>query len=193
MKVVLLLPMVLQMAWQVLILNSWGESNAAIGSSLQPIGAGFTYSDFTWQSATATYNAVNKGQLLVMQTRSLLCFNSRSESKSRWWNRNGYRYFDRFRSIAGSAYIQDATGNSFFDKTVHGSGTFKIGDSPTITGTKKYPNEQVQISPVSAVTNNGLATPSNLKRLLWEMANHPGELVQIVNTTFPKPGAIILV
>jgi hypothetical protein len=31
------------------------ESNAVIGSSLQLIGAGFTYSDFTWQSATATY------------------------------------------------------------------------------------------------------------------------------------------
>jgi hypothetical protein len=41
--------------------------------------------------------------------------------------------------FAGSAYIQDATGAIlFFDKTVHGSGLLKMGDSLTITGTKKY-------------------------------------------------------
>jgi hypothetical protein len=68
-----------------------------------------------------------------------------------------------------------------------------MGDSLTITEQKSTYNEQVQISPVSAVTNNGLATtliePKTIT--LIEMANHPGELVQIVNTTFPKPGAII--
>jgi hypothetical protein len=37
--------------------------------------------------------------------------------------------------FAGS-HIQDETGNCCFDKTVHGAGLFKIGDSVTVTGTR---------------------------------------------------------
>jgi hypothetical protein len=61
----------------------------------------------------------------------------------------------------------------------------------SITVTSSY-NDQVQISPVSAVTNNGLPTQTiqPLTITLNEMANHPAELVRIVNTTFPKPGAM---
>jgi hypothetical protein len=39
------------------------ESNAAVGTSTNQLVLVCTYADFTWQSATATYNAVNnKGQ-----------------------------------------------------------------------------------------------------------------------------------
>ena len=56
--------------------------------------------------------------------------------------------------FAGSAYIQDATGAiAVFDKSVHGTGLFNIGDSITVTGTRSSYSDQVQISPVSAVTN----------------------------------------
>ena len=171
------------------------ESNAAVGTSLQLIGAGFTYADFTWQSATATYNAVNKGQFFGNASEIIVVLpiaEARSKADGEIVTVTGtLTVSDQF---AGSAYIQDATGAiAVFDKTVHGSGLFKIGDSLTITGTKSTYTEQIQISPVSAVTNNGPATsPIEPKTItLSEMANHPAELVQIVNTTFPKPGAII--
>jgi hypothetical protein len=52
--------------------------------------------------------------------------------------------------FAGSAYIQDASCNCCFDKTVHGAGLFKIGDSVTVTGTRSTFTGQVQISPKSS-------------------------------------------
>ncbi|MBC5842151.1 endonuclease [Flavobacterium sp. F-380] len=171
------------------------ESNAAVGTSLQLIGAGFTYADFTWQSATATYNAVNKGQFFGNASEIIVVLpiaEARTKVDGEIVTVTGtLTVSDQF---AGSAYIQDGTGAiAVFDKTVHGSGLFKIGDSLTITGTKSTYTEQVQISPVSAVTNNGPATaliePKTIT--LSEMANHPAELVRIVNTAFPKPGAII--
>jgi DNA/RNA endonuclease YhcR with UshA esterase domain len=38
--------------------------------------------------------------------------------------------------------------NCCFDKTVHGTGLFKIGDSVTVTGTRSTFTGQVQISPM---------------------------------------------
>jgi hypothetical protein len=71
-----------------------------------------------------------------------------------------------------------------FDKTVHGAGLFKIGDSVTVTGTRS--TLQVKFKLVrKAVTLNGVANqPIQPKTIaLNELVNHPAELVRIVNTT----------
>ncbi|RNL69232.1 endonuclease, partial [Sinomicrobium pectinilyticum] len=96
--------------------------------------------------------------------------------------------------FAGSAYIQDATGGiAVFDQSVHGDGTFQIGDSITLTGTRSAFNNQVQISPVTLVTGHG---PANnpiepVEISLAEMGNHPGELVRISGVSFPVPGDML--
>jgi exonuclease III len=96
--------------------------------------------------------------------------------------------------FAGSAYIQDSTGGiAVFDAAVHGDGVFAIGDSITITGVRSAFNDQVQISPVNNVVANGLPNEPIVPRTitLAELPNFPGELVRIVNTTFPKPGELL--
>ena len=96
--------------------------------------------------------------------------------------------------FAGSAYIQDATGAiAIFDVLVHGEGVFMVGDSITVTGTRSVYNEQVQISPVTTVEYNGVATNpiEPLTITLSEMVNHPAELVRIENPSFPVPGDIM--
>ncbi|GAB1856333.1 hypothetical protein MHTCC0001_11680 [Flavobacteriaceae bacterium MHTCC 0001] len=96
--------------------------------------------------------------------------------------------------FSGSAYLQDATGGiAIFDELVHGDGVFKIGDSITVTGTRSAFNDQVQISPVTEVENNGLpnAPVVPLTITLSELANHPGELVTILDPSFPNPGDLL--
>tara|TARA_R110002051_G_scaffold15064_2_gene47620 strand:+ start:7428 stop:13370 length:5943 start_codon:yes stop_codon:yes gene_type:complete len=96
--------------------------------------------------------------------------------------------------FAGSAYLQDATGAiAIFDQSVHGNGNFMIGDSITLTGTRSTFNDQIQISTVSSVENNGLPTNPILPITitLTEMGEHPAELVTILNPNFPKPGDIL--
>jgi endonuclease I/chitodextrinase len=172
------------------------EANtAAIGASLQLTGAGFTYADFTWQAANNTFGAVNAGQFFGNASDIIVVLpiaEARSKADGEIVTVTGVlTVSDQF---AGSAYIQDASGAiAVFDKTVHGAGLFKIGDSITVTGTKSTYTDQVQISPVKAVTYNGVATqPIQPKTItLNELANHPAELVRVVNTIFPKPGAIM--
>jgi endonuclease I/chitodextrinase len=171
------------------------ESNAAIGTSLQLTGAGFTYADFTWQTASSTYNAINKGQFFGNASDIIVVLpiaEARAKADGDIVTVTGVlTVSDQF---AGSAYIQDETGAiAVFDKTVHGAGLFKIGDSVTVTGTRSTFTGQVQISPVKAITLNEVATqPIQPKTItLNELVNHPAELVRILNTTFPKPGAII--
>ncbi len=96
--------------------------------------------------------------------------------------------------FSGSAYIQDATGAiAIFDTQIHGDGNFMIGDSITVTGTRSAFNDQVQLSAISAVTNNGLPNQAitPLTITLSELANHPAELVRITNPSFPAPGDIL--
>ncbi len=96
--------------------------------------------------------------------------------------------------FSGSAYIQDATGAiAIFDELVHGDGVFKVGDSITVTGIRSVFRDQVQISPVTEVENNGIPNQpiEPLVITLGELANHPAELVKILNPAFPKPGDIL--
>lgn len=170
-------------------------STAAIGTSLQLTGVGFTYADFTWQAINTTFGAINKGQFFGNASDILVVIpiaEARAKTDGEIVTVTGVlTVSDQF---AGSAYLQDATGAiAVFDKSVHGTGLFKIGDSITVTGTRSSFSEQVQISPVSAVTNNGLPNQPivPLTITLSEMANHPAELVRIENRTFPKPGAMM--
>ncbi len=94
----------------------------------------------------------------------------------------------------GPAFIQDATGGvAIFDEQVHANATLKVGDSITVTGTRAAFNDQVQISTVTKVENNGVPqnaiTPKDIT--LAELANHSGELVRVLNTTFPNPGDLL--
>jgi len=97
-------------------------------------------------------------------------------------------------NFSGPAFIQDATGGiAVFDELIHGNGSFVIGDSITLTGVRAVFNDQVQISSVSNVENNGI--PNNpivpVTITLSELGAHPGELVRVVNTTFPNPGNLL--
>ncbi|NER13702.1 T9SS type A sorting domain-containing protein [Leptobacterium flavescens] len=97
-------------------------------------------------------------------------------------------------NFSGPAYIQDATGGiAVFDGLVHGDGVFQVGDSITVTGIRESFNNQIQIGDVSTVVNNGL--PNNpiepVTITLSELGQHPGELVRVVNTTFPNPGNLL--
>ncbi|MFL1894503.1 DUF5689 domain-containing protein [Aquimarina sp. 2-A2] len=98
---------------------------------------------------------------------------------------------DNFR---GPAFIQDATGGiAVFDQVIQSGDTFQVGDSITLTGTRVAFNDQVQIDSVVDVVDNGEPqqpiTP--LPITLSELANHPGELVVVQNTSFPNPGDLL--
>ncbi|MBU2061647.1 MAG: fibronectin type III domain-containing protein, partial [Bacteroidetes bacterium] len=170
-------------------------STASIGTSLQLTGAGFKYSDFTWQATTATFGAINTGQFFKDVADTLIVLpiaEARAKADGEIVTITGTLTVSD--QLGGSAYIQDATGAiAVFDKTVHGTGLFKIGESLTITGNKSTYNEQVQISPVSAVKSNGQASQliTPLTITLSEMSAHPAELVRIQNPVFAKPGTII--
>ncbi|EZH75155.1 endonuclease [Aquimarina atlantica] len=97
-------------------------------------------------------------------------------------------------SFNGPAFIQDATGGiAVFDEQVQANAALKVGDSITLTGVRAAFNDQVQISGVVEVVNNGLPqnpiTPIDIT--LAELADHPGELVKVLNTTFPNPGDLL--
>ena len=96
--------------------------------------------------------------------------------------------------FSGAAYIQDGTGGiAVFDELVHGDLVFNIGDSLTITGTRSEFNSQVQISPVAVVEAHGAAnnliTPVDIT--LVELGDHAGELVRVVDPSFPDPGDLL--
>ncbi|MFP2994543.1 endonuclease [Spongiivirga sp. MCCC 1A20706] len=97
-------------------------------------------------------------------------------------------------NFGGSAFIQDATGGiAVFDEKVHGDGLFSVGDSITIVGVRSTFREQVQISPVTSVESNGIATspiqPATIT--LSQLADFAGQLVRVENTTFPRPGDVL--
>lgn len=97
-------------------------------------------------------------------------------------------------SFNGPAFIQDTTGGiAVFDDQVQANAALKVGDSVTITGIRAAFNDQVQISSVAQVVHNGL--PQNpivpLDITLAELVDHPGELVRVLNTTFPNPGDLL--
>ncbi len=97
-------------------------------------------------------------------------------------------------SFNGPAFIQDNTGGiAIFDDQIQANPNLKVGDSITVSGIRDDFNDQIQINSVSEVVDNG--TPQNpitpLDITLTQLSEHPGELVRIVNPTFPNPGDLL--
>ncbi|WP_108868012.1 DUF5689 domain-containing protein [Aquimarina aquimarini] len=97
-------------------------------------------------------------------------------------------------SFRGPAFIQDETGGiAIFDDQIQANAALKVGDSVTITGIRATFNDQIQISTVTEVVHNGLPqnpiTPIDIT--LAALANHPGELVRVLQPAFPNPGDIL--
>ncbi len=162
------------------------------GHSLQriPNGSGGTRNTSTYTQATPTPGAENGAVPPAPETITIL--EARNASFGELVTISGVlTVSDQF---SGSAYLQDSTGAiAIFDEVVHGDGNFMVGDSITVTGTRSAFNEQIQISPVTEVENNG--TPNQpivpLTITLSELANHPAELVRVVDPAFPRPGDIL--
>ncbi|MFC5047831.1 DUF5689 domain-containing protein [Aquimarina hainanensis] len=98
---------------------------------------------------------------------------------------------DQFR---GPAFIQDTTGGiAVFDEQLYASETLKIGDSITVTATRAVFNDQIQLGTVTEVISHGRAqeeiTPKEIT--LATLEAHAGQLVKIVNPTFPNPGDLL--
>ena len=95
--------------------------------------------------------------------------------------------------FGGTAFIQDETaGIAIFDELVHGDGNFAIGDVVTVTGVRSVFNEQIQISPVTAVTyvdsvNSIIPTTISIN----ELSDYTGQLVRIENPVFENVGDLI--
>jgi len=97
-------------------------------------------------------------------------------------------------NFGGPAYIQDATGGiPVFDAQLHDNVNLQIGDSLEVTASRAEFNSQVQLSGVTAWTDLGPAgnpiTPAVIT--LAELANHPGELVQVADVTFNSQSYIL--
>lgn len=162
-----------------------GHSNQRI-----PNGQGGARNTATYTQATPSPGAENGAIVLPPDPISIL--DARNSPVSELVTISGVlTVSDQF---SGSAYLQDSTGGiAIFDEQVHGDGFFAIGDSITVTGTRSVFNDQVQISPISSVENNGLPNMpiEPLTITLSELLNHPAELVRILNPSFPTPGDLI--
>ncbi|MBL4604597.1 MAG: T9SS type A sorting domain-containing protein, partial [Flavobacteriaceae bacterium] len=169
-----------------------GELGNKDGHSLQriPNGQGGTRNTSTYTQATPTPGTENGA--IIPAPDPITIAVARTTAAGELVTISGVlTVSDQFR---GSAYIQDATGGiAIFDAQVHGDGVFMIGDSITVTGTRSAFNDQIQLSTITEVTNNGLPnvpiTPLTIT--LSQLGDHPAELVRIVNPSFPTPGDIL--
>lgn len=98
--------------------------------------------------------------------------------------------------FGGAAFIQDNTGGiAVFDDDVHGAGKFKIGDQLIITATLTSFNDQLQLGSIEPANITKVATPTitiTPKAItLAELAQNEGQLVKIVDVTFPRPGDLL--
>jgi len=165
--------------------NKDGDSNQRI-----PNGQGGARNTATYTQATPTPGTENGA--IIPPPAPISILDARNAALSELVTISGVlTVSDQF---SGSAYLQDSTaGIAIFDQIVHGDGLFAIGDSITVTGTRSAFNDQVQISAVSSVENNGLPnvpiTPLTIT--LAELASHPAELVRVAAVTFPTPGDIL--
>ncbi|NJO89165.1 MAG: T9SS type A sorting domain-containing protein [Chloroflexia bacterium] len=169
-----------------------GEQGNSAGHSMQriPNGEGGARNTSTYTQTAPTPGTANGGGVNPGETITIL--EARNAADGTTVTISGVlTVSDQFN---GSAYIQDATGAiAVFDAQVHGAGLFSIGDSLTITGTRSAYNDQIQISPVSLVVNNGLPNQPivPVDVTLSQLNEHPAQLVRVVNTTFPAPGQLL--
>ncbi|HPF51768.1 MAG TPA: T9SS type A sorting domain-containing protein [Draconibacterium sp.] len=168
-----------------------------VGFSLQLTGTGTKYTDFTWAAPMAnTFGEVNTNQSFgsapppVDEPISIL--EARNSAEGSKVTISGIlTVSDQF---AGAAYMQDTTaGIAVYDAQIYGPGLFNIGDSITITGTLTIYNGLLEVSSLSSVVSHGMAVNpvEPLEITLAEMADHPSELVKVLDATFPSPNNLL--
>ncbi|MEM6361372.1 MAG: endonuclease/exonuclease/phosphatase family protein [Bacteroidota bacterium] len=96
--------------------------------------------------------------------------------------------------FGGPAFIQDETGGiAVFDAQLHANTDFQIGDSIEITAVRAEFNLQVQLSGITNIIDLGVANvPVSPKQItLSELGDFAGELVSVVDASFPTPGDLL--
>ncbi len=157
-----------------------------------PNGQGGVRNTTSYVAKTPTPGTDNDGGIIVTPGELITIAEARAAAEGTSVTITGVlTVANEFR---GPAFIQDATGGiAIFDEQVHANATLKIGDSITVTGTRTAFNDLVQVGTVTSIENNGTPqnaiTPKDIT--LSELANHPAELVRVVNTTFPNPGDLL--
>ena len=175
-------------------------SSTPAGFSLQLVGTGTSYAEFTWSAPIAsTYDEVNTGQ----------SFGGDNNGGGDSTDNSGILPIVAVRSLAqgtevsvtgivtvadqlgGPAFIQDATGGiAVFDSQLHGDGNYTIGDSVVITATLSAFNNQLQLSNITAIQDLGPVTPVDPAQLLISQATASveGQLITLVGVTFNASG-----
>ncbi|TRX51757.1 T9SS type A sorting domain-containing protein [Fulvivirga sp. M361] len=96
--------------------------------------------------------------------------------------------------LGGPAYVQDATGGiAVFDSQVQGNVAFQIGDSVEITAVRDEFRQQAQLENVTNLIDFGTANQPIVPRVitLSQLPDYPGELVTVLNPSFPLPGDLL--
>ncbi|UZO79554.1 endonuclease/exonuclease/phosphatase family protein [Aquimarina sp. ERC-38] len=170
-------------------------SNTPIGTSLQLIGTGQTYQDFTWDSGTQSFGAVNQNQSFgqgvdPIEVELKTISEVRNLPLGTQVKINGtLTVADEF---GGPAYIQDNTGGiAIFDNQVHGEGVFSIGNSLEITATLSEFRGMMQLSAVTEVKEIDTDFSIDpLSVILDQISTIEGQLVQVDNVSFVVPGRL---
>ncbi len=170
-----------------------------VGFSLQLIGSGFAYTDFTWSDAiAATFGAINTGQSFGSGgvdpgpgTDSLVLISiAEARTKSLGDSIIIAGILTATDQFAGPAYIQDSTGGiAIYDISVHWPGVFQIGDEIQIQGVLSEFGQMLQVTNITWLDTLSLGNPVYADTLtISELAAHEGELVTITNVTFDDGG-----
>ena len=170
-------------------------SNSPLGNSLQLIGTGTKYTDFTWSAIPNTFGFVNTGQsfgsiidpeeleLTSIADARLLPLLTRVKIQGT---------LTASDQLGGPAFIEDATGGiPVFAENVHGSGLFQIGDELEIIGSVSEFRQMIQLGSVTNVvklSGGNIVTPTTAT--ISELSNLEGQLVFIDNITFDAAGRL---
>lgn len=169
------------------------------GYSLQLIGSGFAYTDFSWSEAIAeTFGSINTGQSfgsggvdpgpgsdsLVLITIAEARAKNLGDSVIISGILTATDQFD------GPAYIHDSTGGiGIYDVSVHGAGAFQIGDEIQVQGVLGEFGQMLQVTNLTSLDSISSGNSVVADTLtISELSAHEGELVTITNVTFADGG-----
>lgn len=168
-------------------------SSTPIGNSLQLTGVGSKYEDFSWSAIPSTFDALNTGQsfgdvidpieLTFIADARLLPLLTRVKIQG---------ILTASDQLGGPAFIEDETGGiAVFDESVHGTGTFQIGDELEIVGSVSEFRQMIQIGSVTDVVklsegNSVVPTTTTIS----ELSTLEGQLVFVDNITFDVAGRL---
>ena len=174
-------------------------SSTPAGYSLQLIGTGFAYADFTWSDAIAeTFGAINTGQSFGSggvdpgpgSDSLVLVTIAEARAKSLGDSVIIAGILTATDQFAGPAYIQDSTGGiAIYDALVHGAGAFQIGDEIQIQGVLSEFGQMLQVTALTSLDTLSSGNSVYADTLtISELAAHEGELVAVAGVTFADGG-----